>query len=509
MQEYLTGEKTLFSAKGEVDTEFDFTLPEYLPNISRIIKTDITAEKSTFSAENVPHLTVSLKIEVLYVSDFAGKIKNATFHETADVPFDAKADITEDFTETHDINITKESSKPITSRKVHTSFSLFASVEIHKKEQKEVFCSSDEESIHTLCDTVEVCTKETLSEQLFEIEKELTVDGEKPSVGDIIQARAVFGTSKCTCGEKTVEFEASLTVHVLYETTPIEENGGEVSYETISLPIAVKESIPIESATADAVCLMKGNVKSTEASVTFDPYGESRTVSVSVKYALCGVLYTKKSTPICLDAFCESCESDIKFCNESIECVREVISDTVHLDENIRADIHDIFEISDCICTLLSTSFELSEGKFFASARCAFKILGTTSSGDPLSLDTASTLKIPLSSSAEHSDCVPEAVIGIEKCLAKIKEGELYLDFDIDVFAIFLSKRNLTFISSVEKKSAEENSKKESEIIIYYPTVEDSVWSISKKYRVNPEKLKATNGIDSEKEPLKHCVLIP
>lgn len=509
MQEHLTSEKSIFSAKGDTNAEFDFTLPEYLPNMSRIIKTDVTEEKCTFSAENSPHITVNLKIEVLYVSDFGEKIKNATFHESVNVPFDGKMDTEDDFSVTSETKVTRESSKPITSRKIHTSVSLNASVCVSRKVQKEIFDANEKEGFHALCKSVEVCEKSTIAENYFEMQKELTIDDRKPGIGDIIQAKAVFGSSKCSVNDGKAEFESTLIVHLLYETTPSENNDGEVGYETVSVEMPIRETLELDSVENNAVCLIKAKVNSTDASVTFDPYGESRTVSVSVKYTLFGTLYQKKSLQICLDAFCESCESVPQSSEETVECIKETISDSIHLEESVRADIHEISEISDCVCTVVSTSYELSEGKFFASAKCSLKILGTTAQGEPVAFDVGTTLKIPLNTSSEISDSVPEISASIAKIQAKIKEGELYFDFDIDIFGVILSKRVLTFISDIVRNEESVDQKKESEIIIYYPSNDDTIWSISKKYRINPEKLKKANNIEDENLLSKHCVLIP
>ena len=81
MQQYLSGEKVILSLKKDAEAGFEFVLPEYLPGLSRIVKTCVSTEKvSVRNEENSIFLDLLLKIGIIYISDFGGKIKNAVFN---------------------------------------------------------------------------------------------------------------------------------------------------------------------------------------------------------------------------------------------------------------------------------------------------------------------------------------------------------------------------------------------------------------------------------------------
>jgi len=64
-------------------------------------------------------------------------------------------------------------------------------------------------------------------------------------------------------------------------------------------------------------------------------------------------------------------------------------------------------------------------------------------------------------------------------------------------------------VSDLIEDSAKSLCKNKGEIIICYPCKDETLWSVAKKYAVNPERIKAANGIDDDTFNAARTIMIP
>ena len=151
MQQYLTGETIIYSAKNEADKEFEWNLPEYLPGISRIAKTDVQTEKCAFIKEGTSaSLEIHLKFCVVYVSDFEGRLKNAVFRESITLPFREPFEFQQDCTAIPSCYIGNLCAKAAGGRRISVKCTLFPSVSVSAETSKALYEKDENKSICVL-----------------------------------------------------------------------------------------------------------------------------------------------------------------------------------------------------------------------------------------------------------------------------------------------------------------------------------------------------------------------
>lgn len=510
MQRFLYGEELVFSAKKDSNCEFVFPLPEYLPNISRIVTTSASVEKCSLR-EGTPEaaIDVSLSICVIYVSDFGGRIKNAVFRESVSVNLPGSIPENEDITPMLSAFVSSVSSKPETSRRIHTVCSISVSAAMFDPSHCEMFDNEANEGVCLLTNEADICTKASIWNLPFEHEAEITIDKENHSVGEIIFADAVFCSSSANSRDSQLDFEGNFMLHVLYEASS--ETGDEgSSYAVINAPVTVRDVIRDDRIKENMPCFIHLDVACLEPSVSFDPYGENRVVSFTLKYSADACFYSQSKREIVSDAFSEAFESRPLFSDIPVRRIIQKVSDTVQLSQSVRGDIKELSDISDCRSKIMSVSMEHNEGKIFAAVRCALGILGTNMSGELCAVDNTVTLHVPVyTCDKDDCDIIPDVLICIKKCTSHIKEGELIADFDIGVSGVILSRTPIRVVTNLDiDESAPTNSKK-GEVIIFYPRNSDNLWNISKKFHVNPETVKQVNSLENDNISSKHILLIP
>ena len=70
-------------------------------------------------------------------------------------------------------------------------------------------------------------------------------------------------------------------------------------------------------------------------------------------------------------------------------------------------------------------------------------------------------------------------------------------------------QKKVGIVTSLLPIGEEDEVKKNNEIVIYYPSAGDTLWSIAKKYSTNPETIIKTNSLENDTISSKHIILIP
>ncbi len=507
MQQNYISELCVYSSKKDDDFEFDFTLPEYLPGIARIIKTKIRFEKCVCHVENGKvTMDADACISVLYTSDFGGKIKSALFRESLTLTFrDAPVD---ECVLVPSCYVSSISSKPFGTRKLHTKFTLHASVLGTKTFSKALLCDSECDGICLNKEKISVCSKASLPETVFDFDAETAIDKEKPAIEEIIFTDARVTHTRYECSDGVLRLEADIEAYVLYEIS--DDDGDTATYATAVFPTKIKQELDNPNVNEKTLCTLYLDIVSLDSAVSFDPYGENRLISFSLRYSVSGTLYNIGEFDITTDAFSERFEETPSISKHSFECISCPVSTSEKVSATIRGDFRDMYEISDVFTEIQSVSYENTDSKHFATTKCVLHIFGTNENGELCASDCPVTLHVPIKlSESAKGEVFPEVILCVSGCSATLKEGELSAEFIIDVCGVFLYHSSMRIIEDISENTEKPKDSRKGKVTIYYPSKDESLWSIAKRYSTNPERIKASNSLESDSISGKHILIIP
>lgn len=510
MQHYLTEQTVVYSAKSDTEKNIDFILPEYLPGISRIVKTYTGIEKCAFSANiGEPETQIAVRISIVYISDYDGKIKSTSFTEEISVPMKEPFGFTGNYSVVPSCFVSSVHSTLQNQRKISIKLALQASVTVYSESKTPIYSPDESSNICVLKDKVISFCKKFIPETYFEQNEEISIDSSKAGISEIVHTDAAFVSANTSVSDGELKFDANIRLNILYESTK-EDDDTDVSYSYLNTIITLKDILRSENISPDDIPFIYIDIYSAEPSVSLDPYGENRLISLVIKYSVTGFAFEKHDMEFVTDAFFQDCQTDPEFSLVTIDSIHSPISKKEIVSQSVHADIREITEISSCNAKIHSVSIEQSQGQYFAAARCLAEILGTNLSGELSSLDVPVLLHIPLGGSEFTSaEAIPEVIINISGCSAKIKEGVLKLDFELSINGVFIVRKSRNLVCSLSPDDTGKLCKNKGEILIYYPSKDEDLWQIAKKYRVAPQKICIANGEDEKSIKGRKTVIIP
>ena len=132
-----------------------------------------------------------------------------------------------------------------------------------------------------------------------------------------------------------------------------------------------------------------------------------------------------------------------------------------------------------------------------AQGKCKFSFIGIREGGEVSqyedSMDFRCELPLGNIQIPQEKDCRIQ-IMGGAKSLELEPDGEsLRTRLDLDGTLVVFGRENFSYVSSLERGEAYEEG--EDCILFVYPEEGEDLWSLSKRYHISPEKIRAENDI--------------
>ncbi len=470
------------------ELEFDVSVPEYCPDIARLIKVDCTPFAESCEIED-GKATVKGKAvyDVLYETDYKNRLRccNYTqeFSQSVPVPRSNATDVAAF------CNVVCEriSCKLLSPRRLILKATLGAQFEIEGETAVKAVAVNEDKETFFRKKTIGCEGKTLLFEDVFRFGDSFPLTQSEKCIGEIVCGNIALQQPQITLFPGRADIKSVASIHALCE----EENNEGKYYVTVkTLPISIEyQNDLIEDFKHISVSLCPMNGEFTQE---LDQYGENRIVKAdfSVKlqlklnepkaYTVADDVFEKgfDGTPVVSSAFFPQfvSQSESGFSGESkIQSVTP--APNTLLDTNIRShtanvektengvDVSGIFTV-----TLL---YESAEGIFSFDHSIPYE------RSFPLDLPEGE-----LSVSAETHPIEAQATLHAD--------GSATVRVSANTKITAYSQKEEHFVSEITKRTARQASE-ENALVYCFPQKGEELWDIAKLYRADPEKILDAN----------------
>lgn len=279
---------------------------------------------------------------------------------------------------------------------------------------------------------------------------------------------------------------------------------GEEDYISFYQPIEFEKKIGIPSVVSGNNCKVQMIPNFLKASTDINEEGENKNILFEISFTLEVTSFENQECTLIEDAFSTETELNLKRENDSVEELVGMKDFSVTLKESVpyknskkifRAEgIKTAVDFKDCY---------LDEDKIVLEGKLFYRYLGMMENGEIENFDDSLDFHCQISPDGmaipNGKECRIE-VYGLPRSLDIDPDDEgLRLRFDLTGMILVFCKHHISPVVSAERGDEIE---RESDSILYvFPEEGESLWSLSKKYHISPEKLKEENRVEDEKIP--------
>lgn len=495
----------------EKDVGEEYVLPDYLPNMRKILFSRVKTEGGKhFVDSGRIELEGEVTVYVVYLSD-TNEIKyvSRSFSYDGVVNIDGVFDDSVVFV---DKEIKNKTVRAISPRKLSLRATVLCEVFAKNKiciSPKIMGSTSmeDEFTLERKTNISESADYVTVNENDIRLSEDIEYNGKRP-IKELLFFDLDILTTDCKYSGGKMEIKGTAILKCVVDTGGSDE---EKEYELIEKRIPVYHSFEVELPNAPWECRAMLELYDFECGAANDSYGESRIIEADIALNAVVTCITNETNVFTDDIFSVEYGYDNSYRTVEKEKLYRClytnfsVDGTGELPESEQGEYRKIvYSTSDAYID----QTEYKNNKLVFSGKCNAKGIAETAENGYVSFDITFPIRYEMQAEGikEHK-CLTKC--GVVDSRVSISDGRLNVNSEIMLNSVIFDVDTVNTVDQVlldKSSSAKKHDGKT--MILYYPDESETLWSVAKKYGVSRSSLEGANNREMH-EKLPRVLVIP
>lgn len=514
MEELRTSENTIclneivFDGQTEQGVELDYVLPDYYPEIFKILKCRLTPKIHSYSMVGDSKLSFdgSVDIKMLYLAEESTAVhcieQRYTYSKSIDIGRNScnpagrlsiKLLPRADYCNCRAVSGRRVDIRGAVSTKVRISCTNTCDIPVLPQE------------IQMKSEEVSCCTRELGCEKQFSVREEIETGAK--GIAYIIRSCTIPKVSEVRLIADKAVVKGFITINAAYGVySPDEQGCREIERMTADIPVS--QIIDLEGVDDSFSCTAELDILSCD--LTSSP--ESGILSCTMQ-TVCRLCCRKDGTVhIPTDVFSTEYETEqsIKQVKAAKHCTE--LEKQLTIRSTATCENGEIEAILDCSSDTFNVSCTaLKDGDISVTGQICYQILAKTADGNPCFIEKQESFEQEIHCDVGSSESSVAVSISCVDTDCTIRTGgEIELDAKLNVTASICDTQSMTMVEQVSlltDKPKEHDSTYA--LRIYFADSTESCWDIAKRYSASVDAVMAENDIQDKDAPLSGMILIP
>lgn len=481
----------------------DFTLPDYCPEISKILKCRAV---SRISSKGMSGKTVTvdgtITVTVIYCSE-EGKLCSYEyqypFSKKVEVGFDTDNCMLCCTTKCEYINC-----RAITSRKIDVHGAAVINIKIIRKKCTQVISDVDDSNIELLRGTAPATTPMGSNEKYLIIEERLEMNQGQSNLCTVVRYDAVPTIKEC----KLLSGKAVVKGEILFNVLC---SGMDCPPQIIRTNLPFSQIIEIEGITDSCECDAAAEMAYLEIKPQVDSNGDAKALLINAKVLVSCDCYCNNDIDVIYDAFSRKYQAEIIKNDVSINKICKKINERINCKKNLEFSDGALSAVADMWCNVKVDNIMLTPENLTITGTVIPSIIAIDNEDVPAFYEKSIEFEYicPINCPDVPLKCDP--IITVSSANYTITgSGNMEFRVELCINAVIYEDIKVSVISDVEindKRPIENKSK--AAMTIYFASCGEKVWDIARKYCACVKEIKQINEINTEILDNDTMILVP
>ncbi len=492
----------------------EFILPDYLPDIKRIIRADakpridgkfITTGRVEYEGDIVCHLLFC---------DESNKLRSVTFtsafSDGIDLPEADDECIANLLPSPESINCRMLNPRRVSLRlRLDTDCTVWC----RRSFRPEIIGCQTPNGIESLDKEPEVIDLICAGESGLSASADLEADGALPQIGEVVSCSVDMSFYECKASDGKVLCRGDMPITVFYSTPgQVNEDGVESpeTYTVLYRKLPIAQVVSADGTDESYDCIARGSVDDIKFNIAENGFGERRILELDITYRIYLNCVCPAKVKLSEDVYACGCESntiseDITFYRHCRTYNTSFGANSVIPREELNlSDVTSIYEVS---ASPKITSLVLSEdGHRLTVNGTAFCAAVLNGSDGLFSTEYEIPLKLDLDASGVPDNYIYNCDTVCMSARGRLDSEKLYTDLEMQINLMILGESTEKVLRQAEF-SESSSTTDGSSIRYFYPSDGETLWDIGKSFGISRESLEKANNITDKKLP--DVLLIP
>lgn len=504
LKKTISVKEIVFDGCSEQPVDLDLTLPDYCPDILRILKCRVTPKILTKSISG-DRLDIegTAEIKILYIDSIKKSVRcsdhNVPFSTSFNMKQSPQNAIVTAKVKTEYINCRALSPRRLD---IHGAFSVCTKVIC--KSDKEFPVSIDDDNVQVKGNNVNISTLVGMGQQQFILSDTVTLGAETSNIESILKSDATIIKGECKAISNKVMVKGDVNIRVLYLA---DLNTGETKIFDYTLPF--NEILDADGVDENCLCLTNIELVNHIVNIKSDYSEANKAVTFEIKLSATALGYSTQEIEPIDDAYSTDYDLNLVYSQTQLSSIEKTYSENCITKATVEAGCDNILSISDLWCEHCSTTTFIEDGNLLIKGKLNMCILAKNSENMPFYSERAIEFTYPVSLSEPD---ISAEVEGIVQSISYRINGSNSIDFRIEtkLDITLLTNKSVRYVTSAEADLEHPRVKdSDTALTLYYATKGESVWSIAKKYAVCCNAVMKENDLSDDDIASSIMLFIP
>lgn len=494
----------VFDGCSEQPVDLDLTLPDYCPDILRILKCRVTPKILTKSISGDRlEIEGTAEIKILYIDSIKKSVRCSDHNIPFSCSFNMKQSpqnaIVSAKVKTEYINCRALSPRRLD---IHGAFSVCAKVIC--KSELEFPMSIDDESVQVKGNKATISVLEGMAQQQFILSDTVTLGAETSNIEAILKSDATVIKGECKAISNKVMVKGDVNIRVLYLA---DLNTGETKIFDYTLPFS--EILDADGVDENCLCITNVELVNHTINVKSDYSESNKAVSFEIKLSATALGYSTKEIEPIIDAYSTDYELNLVYGQSQLASIEKNYSESCITKATVEAGCDSILSISDLWCEQCSTTTFIEDGNLLIKGKLNMCILAKDSENMPFYSERTVEFTYPVSLSEPNMSV---EVDGTVQSISYRINGSNSIDFRIEtkLDITVLTTKSVRYVTSAEADMEHPRVKDtNTALTLYYAGKGESVWNIAKEYAVCCSAVMKENDLSDDEISSSVMLFIP
>ena len=495
--EYNLCKNTLSAAYPLLDTvseqpvDLDLTLPDYCPDIERILQCSLIPKVylSNISGDRLA-VDGGACIRILYLDREKGCVRS--FEHTA--PFSenfALKDSPEDCAVYVDTKAEYLNCRALSPRKLslHGAFSLYARVMVKRPIEYDTY--EEDDDLQVSAETLPASELSGLCCDMFGMQEDIPMGG-RQQIAAILTHRLNVRITELKAIRSKIMLTAEGRLELMYLT---DLDSGAI--ECMTHAFAISRVIDCPGVDEDSVIDARLDVMTYDLNLNDDALDGSGVLSVDMKLCFSAMCWREREISVIGDVFSTEREVEPKLEPFSCRCGVRCLSFTDIAKAAVTVEGETIGKVIDVHTEHITVSAAISGGAPLLSSKLTVGMVFVTGEGETRCIER--DIDFSYNPSADDFDSIDGVTATVESLSYRIvNENSIELRAEI-CYRMTVSRRiSRTAVTAVGADDDAHEYADGSALVLYYADKGEKIWDVAKRYHSRPADIRDENALDGE-----------
>ena len=502
----LSVNETVFEGCAEQPIDLDYSLPDYCPDMQKILKCQVYPKIFTrnISGDKLD-VDGAAAVRILYLDSVKKSVRCSEYTVPYTCSFNLKTTpqnaVAFAYAKPEYLNCRALSPRRLD---IHGAFSVCARVV--SKTEKEAVCGIEGDDIQMKTALCPVSTVTGCTQQLFTITEDIELGSGKPPVEAILRSEVRAALAECKTITNKMMMKGDLNLKLLY-LTDLDTGATEV----LDYTLPISQILDAEGMEDNALCDTQLEVLTYEVRIRNDLSESDTIITLEAKLAVTVTSFGDEEIQVVTDAYSTAYDLDLVFGQTSFSRLLSIFDDTCIKKDTVEVSIDGISKVVDLWNEQCSVKALIENGTMILTGKLNICILALDNENAPFYTERTIDFTQPLDTEGELHDLtvLPKAqVVSISYRL----NGESSLDLrtEIRLTAPIFENRTMRCVTSAGANEEHLRQRDDSvALTLYYADAGEKLWDIAREYCICCDAIKTENELTEDIVAQGKMLLIP